>query len=136
MVLSKDELQEKYMQFHTLSQQLKQVKEYLENIETQITELGQIIANLDQISGIDKGTEILVPVSNGIFIKANVTKSDEFIVNVGSNTLVAKDKQGIKDLLEKQRRELNEVQHKLLHDFETLQVTAMTIQEEIRQTAE
>ncbi len=134
MVENKDQekIQEKYMKFQSLQEQIKQINEHLEKVDERIGELTGIINNVDEISKIKEGNEILVPISNGIFIKANAQNSEKFLVNTGAKTVVEKDKEGVRGLLEKQKIELIHMQHQMMEDLNESETEAVKLQEELQ----
>jgi len=129
---NQENLQEKYMQFQALQEQMKQINEHLEKVGERINDISGIIENVDEISKIKEDNEILVPISNGIFIKAKTEGSDKFLVNVGSKTVVEKNKEEVKKLLEKQKVELAELQNKMMVDLNTAETEAVGLQEELQ----
>jgi prefoldin alpha subunit len=101
------ELQQKYMQMQMSDQQVKQVQQQLEAVQTQIIEIQTILFALDDISKTEIGKEILIPLSSGIFVRAELKENRMLNVNVGSNTVVEKSVQETKALLERQITELS-----------------------------
>ncbi|MFT4303605.1 MAG: prefoldin subunit alpha [Candidatus Woesearchaeota archaeon] len=126
------EVQQKYSEFQMLQQQMKQINENMEQVTERIEEISKIISNLDSISKIENGNEILVPISNGIFIKAKTVDTKEFLVNVGSKTVVKKDKKGVVDLLEKQKSELIALQNDMIKDLGDTENNIMILQDELK----
>nr|MBT4247406.1 prefoldin subunit alpha [Candidatus Woesearchaeota archaeon] len=57
---------------------------------------------LVELTKTETGTEILAPLSNGIFIKSNLVDNKKVIVNVGSNTTVERTIPEAVALLEKE----------------------------------
>jgi len=127
-----EKIQEKYMKFQALQEQIKQINEHLEKVGERIEELTGVISNVEEISNIKEGNEILVPISNGIFIKASTQNSEKFLVNTGAKTVIEKDKEGVKGLLEKQKVELIQMQHKMMEDLNESETEAVGLQEELQ----
>ena len=111
---------------------MKQLQENTEQINNKIEEVRKVISDVSEISALEKGTEILVPVSNGIFITAKTEDTKNFKVNVGAKTVVTKDKEGVKKLLLTQKDELLQVQLQLSKDQVEVEAQAMRIQEEMK----
>ena len=94
--------QELYMEFKMVEQHIKQMQAQLEAITHQIMELRSTSSSLDEFKKIDAGKEIFVPLSSGIFAKASVKDTSELLVNVGANTVVKKDVDSAKKLIQNQ----------------------------------
>jgi prefoldin alpha subunit len=124
-------IQRRYMEFQALNEELKQASDNLERVNERIKEIAVIIDNIREISEVKDGTEILVPVCNGIFIKAT-TKKDDFLVNIGGKTIIKKDKEQVFNLLKDQKKELLEVQMSLNSDLNALEAKAISIQSELQ----
>jgi len=77
--------QEMYMQFQMLDQNIKQLQRQFEMITNQLIELSVTSSSLDEFNKIDNGKEVFVPLSSGIFAKANIKDTSELLVNVGAN---------------------------------------------------
>ncbi|MCB9362685.1 prefoldin subunit alpha [Candidatus Woesearchaeota archaeon] len=113
-----DVFKQKFFELQNLEKQLKQIKEEVLKVEDQIIELHKVVNILDETKSLHTGDEILVPVSNGIFIKAKVEDSSRFIVNIGASSASEKSYEDMQRLLEHQSKELAGYQQQLqaLHD--------------------
>lgn len=130
------ELQAKFVEFKGLKEQIEQLQEYVKKTNNQIEQITEAITNIKNAHELEKGTEILVPVSNGVFIKAEVKDSKKFIVNVGSETVVEKRIEGIEKVLNTQKQEIREVQLKMVNDLDKMQDKAIKLQNEIKEMIE
>ena len=101
------ELQQKYAQLQMYSQQAKQLQQQIEAVHNQVIEVQTILFALDDIAKTEPDTEVLVPLSSGIFVKAEIKDNKKLRVNVGGNTVVEKSVQETKALLDRQLIELN-----------------------------
>src|SRR3989344_9507290 len=98
--------QEKYMQFQRLQQQLEKISEHVELLHQQEAELDISQNAIDELSKTPLHNEILVPIANGIFFKAEVKENTTLIVHVGSDTTVEHTVEDVLGLLEKQQKEI------------------------------
>jgi prefoldin alpha subunit len=101
------ELHQRYTELEYMNNHIKQLDKQYQDMESKILEISQIKDALDEMKKTDEGKEILVPMSNGIFVKAKLSKGDEFLVNVGSDVVVKKDTNATKELLDEQAKEIN-----------------------------
>jgi prefoldin alpha subunit len=105
----KQEMQQKYMEFQLLDTQLKQTQKQMQLLEEQLVEIMYTQQSLDEISRVAAGTEILVPVNNGIFARAKIENANELIVNVGAATAVPKTIGSTREMLAKQLEEVQRI---------------------------
>lgn len=112
--------QELYMEFQVLEQHIKQLQKQLEAVTQQLIELTITGNSLDEFNKINSGKEIFVPLSSGIFAKANVKDTSELLVNVGANVVVKKDVASTKKLIQKQMEEIKKIQEQMINELENL----------------
>ena len=125
------ELQEKYMEMQMIEQRINQVQKQLQAISQQVTEIDSTIGNIDDFQTMKPGSEALVPLNNGIFLKTTLKENKEFIVNVGSGVAVNKSPDKLKGMLSKQKEELQTVNNHLMKALENLGVQAKNTEEEL-----
>ncbi|MBW3002410.1 prefoldin subunit alpha [Candidatus Woesearchaeota archaeon] len=124
-------MQQKYMEMQMLDQQLKQVQQQLHAVEQQSMEVESVIDALGNISKVEPGSDILVPLSSGIFIKAKIQDNKELLVNVGGNTTVNKSVPEVQEMLKKQVAELEKVKKDLTEHFTKFADKMQTLQAEL-----
>src|SRR3989344_7834136 len=115
-----------------IEQQIKNIQRQLQIIDNQLIELVMTRQSLDELSNVKIDSETLVPVANGIFLKANIKEKDDFIVNVGSNVAVKKSKEDVRNMLEKQLDEIKNIQHDLLVNLQNLGMEGQRIEKELQ----
>ncbi len=103
-----EELQEKYVEFQLLQKQIQQLTQNLNVLNQQLAEVMESVQSIQEIADVKPDTEILVPITNGIFAVAKLRNSKELLVNVGSDTIVEKNVPSVLELLEKQRTEIEQ----------------------------
>ena len=102
-----------------LEQQAMEIHQQLQTVEKQMQDLDKVVEDINEISK-EKNKQILVPIHNGVFIKAKLEDSENFMVNIGSNISVKKTKKDTQDLLEQQREELSNYKQQLINLFEEI----------------
>jgi prefoldin alpha subunit len=127
----KEQLQRKYIELQTLDQHIKLIQDQLQTMENQIMELIYTIQSLDDLKNIRKNSEIFVPVSSGIFTKAEIKENKKLLVNIGANIVIEKEPDDIKKMLEKQVEEIKQLQLKSLNELNKLASRAGSIETEI-----
>ncbi|MBI2541732.1 prefoldin subunit alpha [Candidatus Woesearchaeota archaeon] len=124
--------QEIYMEFKMLEQHIKQMQAQLEAITHQLFELHSTGNSLDEFRKISAGKEIFVPLSSGIFAKATIKDSSELLVNVGANTVVKKDVESAKKLLQNQAEEMKKIQKHMMNELEKMTNHAAQIEMQLQ----
>lgn len=128
--MKEEEMKEKYVEYKQLDEQIKHIHKQIQVLQNQLGEFASVLQNLDDLNNIKTDSEILVPISSGIFTKARINGTSEFLVNVGSNVLVEKDVQATKNLIEAQIAEMSAVRDKMAADVNQLIQRAAAIEKE------
>ncbi len=103
---NEEQLQQKYLKFQFLQQQVEQLSQQLEILNQQNAELEISINALRKLGRTKINNEILAPIADGIFLKGELKDNQKLIVNVGSDVAVEKTIPQVVKLLEKQKEEL------------------------------
>ena len=75
-------------------------------LENRRIELMLIKASLEDLN---EGSELLIPLGAGIYAKAKLEDSKEFLVNVGSNVIVKKSEDEVKEMIDKEIKEIEKL---------------------------
>ncbi len=110
-------LQQKYMEFQMYEDSLGKIQEQLEQLDENLLEINHIKSSLDDISRVNKGENILCPLSSGVFVRAKIEDTSDFLVNVGSNVVVKKNLEETKGLMDSQREEIEESKERLTQRY-------------------
>ncbi|MFH0867818.1 MAG: prefoldin subunit alpha [Candidatus Woesearchaeota archaeon] len=135
MTETEEELQKLYLEFQMVDQQIKQLEKQSIAINNQIMELMMTNQGLEDAKKIKQGAEILVPLSGGIYAKAELKDSKNFIVNVGSNIAVVKDLDSTKKLIENQIDEVKNLQEALVNQLQNQTTKAAMLEQEMNKIA-
>ena len=135
--MAKDEeaIREKYAEMKAIEEKLKELQEQMKMVEQQMEDLMVSTQGLDDFEKIKKGTEILVPLSSGVFAKATVQDNKNLLVNVGAGSVVKKDLSSAKDILRKQMGELAELQQKIGMQLQKFSTVAQQVQSDLQKLA-
>jgi len=127
----KKKLEERYMALKMIDQQFKQTQKQIQLIEQQAGELDSTKEALDDLKNVKEGTEILVPIANGVFAKATINSPNKLIVNVGAGASVTKGLDDIKKIVESQADELHKLGEELSEQMQMLAAQAQAIETEM-----
>jgi len=105
---TKKKLQEKYIEFQLLQQQIQEVQEQRRLITQRSMEINETKNSLDELSNVEKDKYILSQLGSGTIIKTKLVDSKKVFVNAGANVLVLKTISEAKEFMDKQLKELDE----------------------------
>ncbi len=129
-------LREKYVELSTLDSNLKQMQQQLEYFDQQFGEILTISADLEELRSCRPGSGLLVPVHQGIFLRATLENTDELLVNVGNNVAVPKKLDDAISMVAGQLGDMQEMREKIAKEMERLMSKAEQLQKEALGTQE
>lgn len=124
-------LQQKYMELQMIDQQMKQMQKQIQLIESQITEIVITKEAITALKNTKTNSEILAPISSGIFIKGTLADNQKLAVNVGSGTVVEKTIPEVIRIIEEQETEINKTYEILIAELQNLGTKALQIEQEL-----
>lgn len=124
-------LQEKYMEYQMLQEQLGKMSEQSETLKKQIEELETLKEAILNIEQTKVGSEMFVPISSGIFVKAEIKETNEVLMNVGDNVVVPKNMKDATALIQKQQDEINGYEKTIQQNIQILLVHQERIEAEL-----
>jgi prefoldin alpha subunit len=127
----KEKLQEFHLKLQFLYEQIKEIEKQNQIFNNQVAELTLTAQSLDDFKNIKERTEILVPLNQGIYAKAELKNNKELLVNVGSNVSVKKNIEDTKKLITDQVEEIKKLQQQMALNLQKLTSQAGLIEEEI-----
>ncbi|MBW3022302.1 prefoldin subunit alpha [Candidatus Woesearchaeota archaeon] len=130
------ELQQKYMQLQLFQQQIEQVQKQMQMLDKQFQELHIVKQGLDDLKNTKNGTEILVPISSGIFVTAELKDNKKVTVNVGSDVAAEKTVDQAQELIVKQIDEVAKIKEQLTADLSKMRLQAGVLQQELQKMVE
>ncbi len=111
---------EELMRMQVYEQTLEQMQQKLQELEEHAMQLAGTLEVLSDITAVEEGTEMLVPVMNGVFMRAKAMKNDSFLVGVGSGTVVRKSLDETREMLQVQQLELIKVRERVTEQMQEL----------------
>ncbi|MFC1754433.1 prefoldin subunit alpha [Thermoproteota archaeon] len=101
-------------QLQTYLQEFKMLESRLNEITTQremlIRTLMEIRGGLSTLKGLNKlaSSEVLIPIGGGVFVNAKTPPSDKFLVGIGANVIIEKNKE---DSIKYVENRVNEIEN-------------------------
>ena len=103
----KEQLQQKYAELQLLEKHISEVQNHLELLHNQSQELAKLKENLDDLKKTRKGKQVYSQIGSGIFIKTELKDNEKILMNVGANSVVQKTIPEAQELIENQKKEVN-----------------------------
>ena len=104
----KKELQQKYLEFQLLTQQITEVQNHLNLLRTQEKELYDLSLNLSEILKIKDKIDSYSQIGAGVYLKTKLEDTKKILVNVGSDIVVEKKVEDVEKIIKEQLKQLNE----------------------------
>ncbi|OIO64449.1 prefoldin subunit alpha [Candidatus Woesearchaeota archaeon CG_4_10_14_0_2_um_filter_57_5] len=106
------DLQEKFAELQAHAARIKQLREQFEAIDGQQDEMLASKRNVAQLTKLAPGTEMLVPIGQGIYLKM-ASANPDILVSVGSGVVLEKTIEQANALLDEQVQELAELKQQV-----------------------
>ncbi|NOZ81417.1 MAG: prefoldin subunit alpha [DPANN group archaeon] len=131
MAETKKDIQQEYAKLQMLDEQIKMLQKQLETYEAQLVEIMNMKTAIEEFSKVRPGTEMLVPIGPGIFVKGSVMDTKNLTISVGAGTAVSKTLDEGKGLLDLQARDVEQARMTVLKETERIIEQARKIEKEI-----
>jgi prefoldin alpha subunit len=117
-------------QMQELGTRMKFLEEQMQKLEQQLQELANVKETVEEISNVEAGKDLLIPLGAGVFIRAKVKETDKVVMNVGSAVVVEKDIKDASQLVSHQLESLEEVREKMTAELANIKQTMQFMQVE------
>jgi prefoldin alpha subunit len=101
-------------------QKVQYFEKLLEDLDSNGKNAEMLKVQLKELESLNDGDEILAPVANGIFIKANLKDAKTLKVNVGKGIMLDRTIPETLELIEKQEKEIASTREHVLQKLEEL----------------
>ena len=133
--MNEQELQTLYTEFQVMTNTINQLEKQNSALENQLMELMVTNQSLEDMRTTKSGTDILVPLSSGIYAKAELKDNKNFLVNVGANVTLSKDLDTTKELIEEQIDSIQKLQKNLMQELQEKTTRVAVLEQEIKKIA-
>ena len=133
--MTREELQQKYIQLKMLEQQVGQVQQQLMMLDNQLDMLEKTKESIDEIKNIKQDSQVLLPIGHGVFIKGSIKDTKNMLVGIGSDIVVNKSAKESKEIVDKQSIEVTKVIKQMELQLQQLNIQAKILEEEMQQLA-
>ena len=112
--MDEKELRTKYIEFQMMDQQMRQIQQQVQKLDTQLIEVMNLTESLEDFKKSKAGDELLAPFANGMFVRTNLQEENKLLLNVGAGIVDEKDIEGAKKLIETQLLDISKYREDLV----------------------
>ena len=98
-------------------------------------ELKNMEESVGELSKVEAGNEILLPICSGVFVKAKIQDTNELFVNVGSDVTVKKDNKSVQKMIADQIEEISQYKEEINQQMSQIHEQSGLIEKEIQSRA-
>jgi len=131
----KENLGKKIIELNLLDSKIKELDQNLAILEKQISELQACQLSLDELKNTKKDSEMLAPIIPGIFAKTKLLNNSELLVDIGAKTLVKKNIDETKKIIQKKIDQSTDVHEKLIAEINLIAQNMNKLEKEIRKNS-
>jgi len=131
----KENLGKKIIELNLLDSKIKELDQNLAILEKQISELQACQLSLDELKNTKKDSEMLAPIIPGIFAKTKPLNNSELLVDIGAKTLVKKNIDETKKIIQKKIDQSTDVHEKLIAEINLIAQNMNKLEKEIRKNS-
>ena len=130
--MKKEDLQQRFVEFQMVDQQIKVLQQQLHVLEQQATEIAQLIDNLEQLKTVKPKTPAFAHLGPGVAIEATITDASQVVMNVGAGAMVKKSLPDAQKTLHTQIVEIQHIMQRMQEEVQKLRGHAMALREDIQ----
>ena len=128
--MADEEIRQKYLELQMAAEQLKRMQMQMQALETKSQEIEANVQSFDELKG-KKSSEMLTPIAEGIFLKAELKSDSHVIVNVGAGVCVKKTIEKAGKMLQERRDEINQYARELTLEVKKLAESMKGLEQEL-----
>jgi prefoldin alpha subunit len=121
-----------YVELKELDDQIKKLNSHLETLDEQLSDINTSKLVISKFTELKHGDELRVPLTSGIYIKAELKDTKKVMVNVGANVTVEKTPAEVTEILDTQINELNAFRESLVSNMKQLIARIEEIQKQFK----
>ncbi len=101
------ELRRLTSEIELIQSQINTHNQNLELLTLSLNETRQTLETLEEIKGVAPGTELLIPVGSGSFVRSSITENDRVIIGIGAGFSMEKNIDEAKAIVDKRADQLD-----------------------------
>lgn len=128
-----EDVEQKYLELNLLDSQMKQAQNQIQAIEEQMIQTTISVQAINEIEKLNKDSEVLIPITPGVFAKGRIVNTKELIVSIGADTCVTKTPADTKKMLQEKIDELKSYNQRLLLHIQQLNEAAVKVESQLKE---
>jgi prefoldin alpha subunit len=116
--MTEQKLQEKYILYQLLNQNLESLKQQMEMVAQQSLEVRSTMLSIDDIKGIKDENEVFLPLGSGCYGKGKITSRNDVLVNTGAGIFMNQKAEQARLSLEEREKELQKASETIKEQIE------------------
>lgn len=129
-------IDQKTAELSILDSRLKELEQALELLERQISEFQLCELSLDEIKDLKKGSETMVPLGAGIFIKGNIADTNEVLIDIGAKVLCKKTMHEAREIIEQKFSHVIDLRSRIINEIQGLVQEIIQQEQQIKKFSE
>jgi prefoldin alpha subunit len=118
--MSKEKLQEKYILYQLLNQNLESLRQQMQLVEQQFLEIKSTMMSIDDLKGMGEKNDIFLNIGSGCYGRGEITENDEILVNIGAGLFIKQKALSAKSFLDKRIKELERASKEIQEQMERI----------------
>jgi len=131
-----DLLRRMVIQLQALESTRQELSSRLSLLEARLSEFNLASSTLEALKALEKGSEILIPIGGGSFVKAKVEETGKAVHSIGSGVLVEKSVEAAQSDLEERISEFQKLQASFNQQLEQVASAMASIRGQIQRLTE
>jgi len=127
--MSEKEIQQKYLELQLLNTHINQLSNQLNALDQQMLSLRILDESIKDIRDFKIGTDILVPLGEGIFVSGKLEDNRKVLLNIGNGIVVEKSMDEAKEMVLKQIQELKGLIEQFDNEFNNTVLRSQELQQ-------
>jgi prefoldin alpha subunit len=121
--MNNDEELQKYMALiEQYKEQMNQLEMQTQYLQAAITDYNKAKITLEQLSNVDAGTDILLPIGGSTYVDATAKNTSKVLYDIGGGAVTEKTTEDAVKGIDKKLEELQKTQEKLMEMIQNIQV--------------
>ncbi len=126
------DLRDYYAELQIIDKHIQELQKQIQVLDEQTMELAYVHQCIDDMKNMKKDNKTLVPLSNGIFMEAEIKDTKSLFVNVGANVVLKKSVDDAAGMIADQSVDLTKFRDNLDSAMKNLVNKAMEIESKIK----
>lgn len=130
-----EEMQRKMSELESYKKMLQQYQQQKSQIMMGVQELVSAKSTIEGMKNIENGTEIIIPIGGGTFIKGRIDDPKSIITSVGADIALTKDVESAKEHIDAQIKAAEDSANKMDEELQNIEMQAQKVYMEIESSA-